>query len=174
MHQLTTFFHRRLVRLGIGSVFDDYGPGTHSWPYWARDLRESIGPLMRIFAARLGAPKRIDYTSADGRYRIYGWQVAMHRKVREFSYLQRAWSRGFELRGSGSATVVTPPLFARRHSYVVNVATASRRRTVVLHTGRSRRLTIKVPLGPSNTVQEFPADGPPVGTKIYATTVTIG
>ena len=33
---------------------------------------------------------------------------------------------------------------------------------------------IAVSLGPSNAVQEYPLDGPPVGTKIYSTTVSIG
>ena len=47
VHQDTIDFHNRLDALGIPSYFNDYGPGTHSWPYWARDLRESIGPIMQ-------------------------------------------------------------------------------------------------------------------------------
>jgi S-formylglutathione hydrolase FrmB len=94
VHELTTLFHQRLVKLRIPSLLDYYGPGTHSWPYWARDLSQSIGPLMRIFAARLPLPTRVDYMSADPRYSVYGWRVTMHRKVREFSYLRRASGRG--------------------------------------------------------------------------------
>src|SRR5207248_3939041 len=46
VEQLTKLFHARLISLGITSLFDDYGPGTHAWPYWARDLRWSIGRVM--------------------------------------------------------------------------------------------------------------------------------
>ena len=39
--------------------------------------------------------------------------------------------------------------------------------------GHDRRLMIQVPLGPSNTVQEYPLDGPSTATKVYTTMVTI-
>jgi S-formylglutathione hydrolase FrmB len=42
--------HRRLRALGIRHVWDDYGPGTHDWPYWRRDLRETLPDLMRVLA----------------------------------------------------------------------------------------------------------------------------
>jgi hypothetical protein len=35
------------------------------------------------------------------------------------------------------------------------------------------RLTIPVPLGPSDTVQEYPLDGPRLGTTVYTTHVAI-
>jgi S-formylglutathione hydrolase FrmB len=31
----------RLTSLGIPFQFDDYGPGTHSWPYWQRELHRA-------------------------------------------------------------------------------------------------------------------------------------
>jgi S-formylglutathione hydrolase FrmB len=31
----------RLKKLGIPFRFDDYGPGTHSWPYWQRELHRA-------------------------------------------------------------------------------------------------------------------------------------
>jgi diacylglycerol O-acyltransferase / trehalose O-mycolyltransferase / mycolyltransferase Ag85 len=31
----------RLRSLGIPVEFDDYGPGTHSWPYWQRELHRA-------------------------------------------------------------------------------------------------------------------------------------
>jgi S-formylglutathione hydrolase FrmB len=49
VHVLTTLFHRRLDTLRIPNEFIDYGPGTHAWPYWARDLRWSIGTVMAHF-----------------------------------------------------------------------------------------------------------------------------
>jgi diacylglycerol O-acyltransferase / trehalose O-mycolyltransferase len=44
--------HERLRALGIRHVWDDYGPGSHDWPYWRRDLRETLPDLMRALASR--------------------------------------------------------------------------------------------------------------------------
>ena len=45
VHLMTTLFHQRLDKLGIASVYDDYGPGTHSWPILGRaTCVQSIGP----------------------------------------------------------------------------------------------------------------------------------
>jgi S-formylglutathione hydrolase FrmB len=44
--------HRRLRALGIRHTWDDYGPGTHDWPYWRRDLRETLPHLTRVLARR--------------------------------------------------------------------------------------------------------------------------
>ena len=41
--------HRRLARLRIPHVLDDYGPGTHTWAFWRRDLARTLPPLMRVF-----------------------------------------------------------------------------------------------------------------------------
>jgi len=37
----------RLHRLGIRVTTDLYGPGTHTWPYWERELHKSFPMLMR-------------------------------------------------------------------------------------------------------------------------------
>jgi S-formylglutathione hydrolase FrmB len=38
-------FVQRLGQLGIPARFDAYGPGTHTWPYWQRELHRSL-PLL--------------------------------------------------------------------------------------------------------------------------------
>jgi S-formylglutathione hydrolase FrmB len=171
VHVLTQFFHQRLVGLGIPSFYDDYGPGTHSWPYWARDLRESVGPMLSAMAHGIEAPRRVDFTSADSSYSVYGWKVAMHRAVQEFSTLGGAAAGGFTLAGSGSGAVTTPPLFARHARCAVTdtLGDGSVRRTVV-RAGRDKRLRLSVPLGPSNTISSFPSLP---GTKVFTTRVTI-
>ena len=174
VHQLTLLFHQRLQKLGIPSFYDDYGPGSHSWPYWARDLRQSIGPIMSDFAHPPAAvPARIEFASADPQYSVYGWQVTTRRKVREFSYLRGAWAGGFDLEGSGSAVVRTPGSFKRGHRYSVTITSASATNRVIERADRSGQLIITVPLGRSNTVQEYPLDGPTIGTTVFSTTVTI-
>jgi S-formylglutathione hydrolase FrmB len=41
--------HAKLDQLGIPHVFDDYGPGVHDWPYWARDLERTLIALRAVF-----------------------------------------------------------------------------------------------------------------------------
>jgi S-formylglutathione hydrolase FrmB len=173
VHVLTGLFHQRLRSLGIPSVYDDYGPGTHSWQYWARDLRQSIGPIMRLFAHPSVTPARFDYTAAEGSYSVYGWRVVMHRAVEELSTLGDAGAGGFVLKGSGHATVTTPPMYRPGAMFEVRVNGRGVASGFGGRVAGSRRLTIGVPLGPSNQVQEYPLDGPPLGTKVFITRVTI-
>jgi hypothetical protein len=166
-------FHDRLDALGIRHFVDDYGPGTHTWPYWARDLRETMGPLMDAFADPPARPARVTYTSADDSYGVYDWRVTMHRTAREFSTLKGASPRGFALAGSGSGTVVTPPAFAPGRRYAVRLRGDRVDRTQRLAAGAGRRLRIDVPLGPANPYQAETPEAAVAGTKVFETTVTI-
>ncbi len=66
-------FEARIQSLGIAGYFDPYGNGTHSWPYWVRDLQWSIGPIMADFAHPAPPPSPFTYTSADDSFSVYGW-----------------------------------------------------------------------------------------------------
>ena len=50
LHRGNVRLHERLRALGIRHTWDDYGPGTHDWPYWRRDLRETLPDLARVLA----------------------------------------------------------------------------------------------------------------------------
>jgi diacylglycerol O-acyltransferase/trehalose O-mycolyltransferase len=39
-------FIQRLKRAGIRANVDFYGPGTHSWPYWERELKRALPTLL--------------------------------------------------------------------------------------------------------------------------------
>jgi S-formylglutathione hydrolase FrmB len=39
-------FVERLRQLGIPVRSDDYGPGSHDWPYWQRELHRSLPMLL--------------------------------------------------------------------------------------------------------------------------------
>ena len=95
-------------------VWDDHGPGSHTWPYWARDLRETLPSMLQRFAHPVRTPKRITYTSIERSYSSYGWRVALRRPNVEFSTLSSARTRGFDLSGSGRATVTTPARYRPR------------------------------------------------------------
>ncbi len=150
-------FHRRLVALGIPSTYDPYGPGTHSWPYWARDLRWTIAAVMANFAHPVPAPRTVSFTSADDRYTVYGWSVVTHRTAREFSTLSGASCTGFTLAGSGSATITTPACLHRAARFVATVRFAGQTTTVDGVADGGGRMTVTVPLGPANP---YPADTP--------------
>lgn len=40
-------FAARLQQLGISATVDAYGPGTHTWPYWDRELQRALPTLMQ-------------------------------------------------------------------------------------------------------------------------------
>jgi len=166
-------FHNRLEALGIPSFYDDYGPGTHSWPYWSRDLRQSIGQVMAGFAHPPAPPVAVTYTSADDQYAVYGWRVTMHRAARELSTLEHAGARGFALAGSGSGTVLTPPLYRRGRRYRVTLVGDRVSRKLTLTATRAGRIEIGVPLGRSNRYQEYTAAAYASGTAVYTTRVSI-
>jgi hypothetical protein len=97
--------------------------------------------------------------------------VLTHRRVREFSTLRAARAARFTLRGSGSATVTTLARYRRRTRVTQPVRVWHSRR--VVRSDAAGRLTVRVALGPSDTVQEFPADGPALGTTIYTTRISV-
>jgi S-formylglutathione hydrolase FrmB len=137
--QMTNDFHDRLETLGIPSTFLDYGPGTHSWPYWARDLKWSISRIAADFATPASNPAAVDYTIADPSYSIYGWSVQLTPATQRFTTLSGADVDGFALQGTGSATVTTPA------SYSPNTAVDTSLGSV--RSDASGRLTLDVPLG---------------------------
>ena len=145
-HEMSARVDERLRKLGIAHLLDDYGPGAHTWPYWARDLRQVLPLILQRFAAPVAPPKRITYTSTESIYRVYGWRVALRRTGVQFSTLRRAGTRGFELAGSGRGTVTTPARYPPRAAYRVRIVhdgeTAIRR----LETDRAGRLRVAVRL----------------------------
>jgi hypothetical protein len=126
-------FHERLRDLGIRHRWHDYGPGSHTWPYWQAGLRAWIPHLESYFARHAqhrATPRSFTFSSIRPRYSAYGWTVRMRRDVTEFSALNVARQRRFTVVGNGSATVLTPSLARPGTRYHV---------TVRDHTGASVR-----------------------------------
>jgi S-formylglutathione hydrolase FrmB len=172
VHTLTLQFHQRLDSLGIPNYLDDYGTGTHSWPYWTRDLKQSIGTIMSSLTAAPQATGPVTFTSADPSYSVFGWSVQTERKVREFSTLRNATAAGFALEGSGGAVVRTPAVYRPGRSYAVT-ATGAGPGTSTLRADTGGRLSIPVSLGPSDTVQQYVIDGSTFGTTVRSTQIQV-
>jgi S-formylglutathione hydrolase FrmB len=171
VYQSSVALHDRLDRLGIAHVWDYYGAGNHTWPYWQRDLKETLPGMMKRFRARAPEPKRITYKSADAGYGVYGWSVKVKRKAPEFSKLSRAGRNGFRLTGSGKATVRTARLFNACRRFQVKVKDAGGTRKLVRRTRRGHRLEIKVNLGPANRFEQLTAADELAGHRAVTATV---
>ncbi|MGC7095214.1 alpha/beta hydrolase [Amycolatopsis lurida] len=113
-------FHRKLTVLGIAHEWH-YGPGTHDWPYWTVDLRETLPVLLRAFADPPPPPARLTHVSAESSYRVQGWEVQIDRPRMEFSTLANADRSGFSFTGSGLARIRTPGWFEPNTPYPVTV-----------------------------------------------------
>jgi S-formylglutathione hydrolase FrmB len=170
VHQASLDLHDRLDALGIPHVWDDYGPGGHDWPYWQRDLRETLPAIMATFAHPPAAPSPFTFTAAEPSFDIYGWHVAIDRPALEFGRLENASRDGFTLVGSGTGTVTTAPLFRAGAAYPVTVGSDARRVTA----DAGGRLHVPVPLGPGNQFQEYTAPAQAAGAQVFRTTVKIG
>lgn len=172
-HELTLLFHDRLEALQIPSTLRDYGPGTHAWPYWARDLRDSIGPLMDVFAHPQPAGGPIDYRSSEDRFSVFGWAVRMARPAREFAALRGADRGGFSLTGSGSAHVVTPPVYGAGRRVRVTMTGLHADASTVATADGAGRLPLDVPLGPGNPAQQYTVAALLAGTQTFTTRVRL-
>jgi S-formylglutathione hydrolase FrmB len=170
----TQLFHERLDQLGISNEYVPYGAGSHSWPYFTRAFVWSLPAVMADVSRGGASPATFDYKSADDRYSVYGWDVKVDRKVREFSALLRASSTGFQLAGSGDASVITGPYYTPGRSYSVGIrrqgALTALASTVVADS--MGRLHLSVGLGPSNAYQGETAAALLLSCT-FTTTVTI-
>jgi S-formylglutathione hydrolase FrmB len=138
-HGSTVSFAQRAQQQGVPVHLDDYVYGTHTWPYWARDLREYLVPLMQTFAAPPAPPPSVSYLSVDKSWSQWGWSVSMQRNAaQQFSALDAASAAGFTLQGAGTATVTTPAFYAP---------------------GSHLRVTTTSPLGPSTSTAVADAGG---------------
>jgi len=50
VEQMNIQFDQALTQAGITHTLDDYGNGTHSWPYWNRDFSQEMPAIMATFA----------------------------------------------------------------------------------------------------------------------------
>ena len=143
----TELFHGYLSDARIPHGYHYYGGGTHTFPYWARDLREYMKPLMRRFANPPDRHRRIDFTAAEDAFRAWNWRLTLDRPAPAFASLVHARRGGFALTGTGRATVVTPPYYRRGTALRVTM----RGRVDEVDVDDDDRLRLSVPLGGGTT-----------------------
>jgi S-formylglutathione hydrolase FrmB len=153
-HVSTDLFLQHARAVGLSPKVYDYGSGTHTWPYWARDFKKFIPTLMQTFAHPQATPKRTSYLTINPQWSEWGWQVSIKRsEALAFSRISRADDTGFDLSGEGTATVLTPSLNLPGATYAVTVGNT--KQTVV--SDQDGRLHLTVPLGakPSKVAVRF-------------------
>jgi S-formylglutathione hydrolase FrmB len=149
-HVSTMSFYQRLGSLGIPSHLDDYVFGTHTFPYWARDLRQFVGPLMQTFAHPPAPPRNVSYASIDQHWSQWGWSVSVQRVApQELSSLSNAGPNGFTLRGTGRAAVTTPAVYRPHSPATVTYSGTAGSGVLALTTDSAGRLPMSLPLGDS-------------------------
>lgn len=166
-HGSTISFVQRAQSEAVPVHLVDRPYGTHTWPYWAQDLREYLVPLMATFAAAPAPPPVVSYQSVEPAWREWGWDVSFQRQARQqLTALTGASRSGFTLQGTGVATVTTPPQYRPRSLAQVTIAGLPS----LVRVGNDGRLRLTVPL--SIDVVAPAIIGVPVVSGT-ATTVTI-
>jgi hypothetical protein len=173
VHAMSVSMHQKLERFGIPHVWDDYGPGGHAWPYWKRDLRETLPDLLATFRHPPSRPTHFSFTAAEPTYEDYGWRVAVHRKAMEWSHLHVSGRRGFRLSGSGVGLVRTAAIFRPGSRHLLATRCPSGRTHAVKRAGAKGSLRMRLPLGPANPDQEYTAAAQLTGTKVFTCDVRI-
>jgi S-formylglutathione hydrolase FrmB len=144
-HESTAGFVQRAQQEGVPFHLVDYTYGTHTWPYWARDLVEYLPHAMELFARPSGGPPRVSFESIDSTWSQWGWSVVLRRTGGpQFSALMGAGPAGFTLRGTGTAIVTTPASYKPQSGAVVRI---SGRPPMAVTADSAGRLEITVPLG---------------------------
>ena len=149
VHDMSVSLHNRLDALHLAHVWDDYGPGTHSWPYWQRDLQRDLPRFMATFAHPPRTPDPFTYTTAERTFSVYGWRFALKPATMAWTQVTRAGRHGLTLKGTGTAAVTTARRYRPRSRHTVTIGTA----TTTLHADRRGRLHITVPLGATESTQ---------------------
>ena len=175
VHGLTLRFKAAADRAGVPVTLDAYGPGSHDWPYWQRDLQWVIGPVASIFAHPPAPPAHKAFMSADDPWSQWGYTVSIARPAREFSALRDGDRAGFVLAGSGTASVITPAQYTPGSRATVRMTGPHANRTMVVRVSRgppaAAARPARVPATASSRTR--PRRGPPAARASYATQVSI-
>jgi S-formylglutathione hydrolase FrmB len=174
VHDSNVALHDQLMSAKIPHLYDDYGPGSHTWFYWTRELAKTLPRLMAVFAEHRPAPATFTHAAVEPSYSLYGWDVALTRPAMEWSEIADASASGFTLRGSGSAVVRTAAAWRPGTRLAVTTTPdGGPAKTTNVTVGSDGRLTIPVPLGPGNAFQQYTAPALATGTAVFRTAVTI-
>ena len=107
--QATANLHRRLDDLGIPHLYDDYGPGAHTWPYWSAALAASLDGITATASKRRQDPASVQHLAFEPGFSVWGHRVEIEREHLEPVVLSID-PQGCRLRGESvrRARITTP------------------------------------------------------------------
>jgi S-formylglutathione hydrolase FrmB len=162
---MTKSFVRALDGAGVRHTDYFYGRGTHSWPYWRRDLRRFLVWLKPHVGHSPSTPGGFSFRTVDPSFSAWGWSFHVTgRDVKEFLYLSHVERSGLHALGTGTLTVSTARLYRPGASYRVSGRLVTANRTGRLH--------FRIDLGASHPVQQY-RFGPQATAGWRNTAVTI-
>lgn len=129
---------------GLRPIVHIFSPGTHSWPYWQRDLHQALPLIMVVLAHPHPPPATWSYTTGAASASIWGYTLAVARPpgVDGFVTIAGVRSGGFHLSGQGQVTVITAPRYRPGRTYQV---VWDGRLLGTVHADRQGRLTLHLP-----------------------------
>jgi S-formylglutathione hydrolase FrmB len=135
---------------GVGHTNDFYGPGTHTWPYWTRELGRFLTWLAPTAGTPVSAPGGFALRSARPSFGAWGWTFTAHRNVEEFAYLTGVGPGGLTATGSGTLDVTTAAVYHPGAIYALRIGATKGS----IGAGPDGRLRFTVDLGPSHLQQQ--------------------
>jgi hypothetical protein len=143
-------FDAALGAAGIERTTDFYGPGTHIYPYFIRELPRFLIWLAPMLGKPVGAPHGFAMRSARPAFSAWDWTFTAHRDVKEFTYLTGVDSSGLTVTGSGRLDVITAAAYRPGATYVLRAGAT----TQAISAGFDGRLRFPIDLGPSHRQQQ--------------------
>jgi len=125
-------------------------PGSHSKPYWAREMPEFFSWLGAQLSHPVKERRTFSVESARRWFTAWGWTFQMNRRVREVLYVHVAKGRRVRLTGSGRVLLKSAEIFKPRERYAIRVG----HRMLLRRPDRHGRLRFRVSLGRSHTRQQ--------------------
>jgi S-formylglutathione hydrolase FrmB len=161
-------FDGALGAAGIPRTTDFYGPGTHTYPYFIRELPRFLSWLAPMLGKPVSPPHAFAMRSAQPSFSAWDWNFTTHRDVKEFAYLTGITSAGLTVTGSGTLDVTTAGGYRPWVTYVLGTGATTRQ----IVAGPDGRLRFSVDLGPSHSQQQTQF-GPDATTGWSTVTVSI-
>jgi S-formylglutathione hydrolase FrmB len=145
-HMSTVDFALDADEAHVPYYLDDYVFGTHTFPYWAQDLRDFVPRMMAVFASP-STPSVVAYRSVDKAWTQWGWSVTNQRAATlAWSALSGATASGFTFSGTGGAVVTTPAVYVPGSTHAVAIHDLASTRTVTTTADAAGRLTFPLVL----------------------------
>ncbi|MEU0543274.1 alpha/beta hydrolase-fold protein [Nocardia sp. NPDC005978] len=152
IHGPSVSTHERMLELGIAHEWVELPWGCHGVALFQYEMRAAITRFEELFADPAAVPESFDYRSIEPAFEVWGWDVRTDpARAAQFLDLHEVSARGLRLTGSGTTTVTTPPLFAKRAAVTVTVDGI---RSLVTPDAEGR-VTVSVDLGPADRQQQY-------------------